>query len=348
MARHFLLRLGAISLILWSGACKRKTPADTSPLPSEEPVGYSLLRYLPGIYQGQLTSTTSVGNFPFWGVDFRPLHPAQVGGRSELDSANNLHLNFFVAEYQNRRVLCFRNGGYFQGMERITYLIADSVVEGRYYRFVEPITRGQRAYAEVVFPAPDSLILTSYTTKMGTRPQPVLHIRWAARKTYDSAYQQAAAHHNYPQPVVVATLDAALQGRTEAIWYSPITNDPYPEAVQPYGGFLRASYQHGSGYTPDPQKNVLLFLTVQPLVEGYTYYPERLGTLSRYVVLKASESHFFFKHVHPGRYFLYALYDQDGNGAASSGDWFSLPAAEIEVPPQDTVSAQVVITFRLP
>jgi hypothetical protein len=52
--------------------------------------------------------------------------------------------------------------------------------------------------------------------------------------------------------------------------------------------------------------------------------------------------------VHPGRYFLYALYDQDGNGAASSGDWFSLPPAEIEVPPQDTVSAQVVITFRLP
>ena len=118
MARHSLLRLGAISLILWSEACKRKTPPDTSPLPSEEPVGYSLLRYLPGIYQGPLTSTTSVGNFPFWGVDFRPLHPAQVGGRSELDSANNIHLNFFVAQYQNRRVLCFRNGGYFQGMER--------------------------------------------------------------------------------------------------------------------------------------------------------------------------------------------------------------------------------------
>lgn len=348
MIRYPFAYRGSVVLAFLLIACKRKTNSDTTTPPSQEPLGYSLLRYLPGIYQGPVTSTTSVGDFPFWGVDFRPLHTAQVGGRSELDVANNLHLNFFVAQYQNRRVLCFRNGGYFQGMERITYLIADSVVEGRYYRFVEPITDGRRAYAEVTFPSPDSLVLASYTTKMGTRPQPVLHMRWTARRTYDSAYQAAAAYHEYPQPVAIVTLDAALQGRAEAIWYSPITNDPYSEAVQPYGGFLRVSYQHGSGYTPNPQKNVLLFLTVKPLVEGYTYYPERLGTLSRYVVLKASESLFFFKHVHPGRYYLYALYDQDNSGGASSGDWLSLPGTAVEVSPQDTTQATVSISFQIP
>ncbi len=342
------MRVGAMVVISLLSTCRKKTPPDTSTPPAQEPLGYSLLRHLPGIYHGPVISTTSVGDFPFWGVDFRPVHAGQVGGRSELDSANNIHLNFFIAQYQNRRVLCFRNGGYFQGMERITYLIADSIVDGRYYRFVEPITGGRRAYAEVLFPSSDSLIIAAYTTKMGTRPQPVLHMRWKARKTYDSAYQKASTHHGYPQPTVVATLDAALQGRSEAIWYSPITNDPYPESAQPYTGFLRASYQHASGYSIDPQRSVFLFLTVKPLIENYNYHPERLATLSRYVVLKANENHFFFKHVHPGRYYLYALYDQDGSGGASSGDWFSVPGVEIEVPSRDTAAITVSINFRLP
>ncbi len=339
-------QLVGIALLL--SACRKKASTDNPTSPATEPLGYSLLRHLPGIYQGPVVSTTSVGDFPFWGIDFRPVHAGQIGGRSELDSANNIHLNFFVAQYQNRRVLCFRNGGYFQGMERITYLIADSVVDGRYYRFVEPITGGRRAYAEVLLPSPDSLIIASYTTKMGTRPQPVLHMRWTARKTYDSAYQAALAHHNYPQSVVVTSLDSALRGRSEAIWYSPITNDPYPESAQPYTGFLKASYEHASGYTIDPRKSVILFLTVKPLIEGYHYYPDRLGTLSRYVVLKAGENHFFFKHVHPGRYYLYALYDQDGSGGASSGDWFSVPGVKLEVRPRDTTSCTVSINFRLP
>jgi hypothetical protein len=275
------------------------------------------------------------------------VHAGQVGGRSELDSANTIHLNFFVADYQGRSVLCFRNGGYFQGIERISYLMADSAVEGRYYRFVEPITQGRRAYAEVIFPSGDSLILASYTNKMGTRPSPVLHMRWRARRTDSTAHRAATAHFSYPKAASVRSLTGGLEGRTEAIWYSPIQNDPYPERDQPYTGTLQASYQHGS-YVVDAAASVYLFLTTQALIEGYAYYAERLGTLSRYVRLKAAQTSFTFQHVHPGRYYLYALYDQDGNGQPSSGDWFNVPGAVVDVPSQGSASALVPITFRLP
>ncbi|GIV22506.1 MAG: hypothetical protein KatS3mg025_0165 [Bacteroidia bacterium] len=334
----------AIGLSLLS--CRKQKPSPPPPAETA-PLGFDLLARLSGIWEGPVTSTTSVGDFPVWKVDLRPIHSAQISARNELDSANNIHLSFFVARYDNKPTLCFRNGGFFSGIERITYLFLDSTAPG-YYRFIEPVSRGQRAYAELHFPMPDSLILAAYTNKLGTRPQPVLHMRWTARRVDTTAARPAIAHFQYPQPVVVRDLSQAFAGRTEAIYYSPIQNDPYPSDQQPYLGFLRASYQHHSSYTPDPDKFVILFTTTQPLVENFQYYPDRLRYISRYVRLPATQTTFFFPHVHPGSYYLYALYDEDENGTPSSGDWFSLMGTRFTLAPQDTAAAAVPITFRLP
>jgi hypothetical protein len=287
-----------------------------------------------------------VGSFPTWKVDLRPISAGQISARNELDSANNIHLSFFVAEYEGKPTLCFRNGGFFSGMERITYLFLDSVA-GSYYRFIEPVTQGRRAYAEVYFPAPDSLVLASYTNKMGTTERPVLHMRWTARRHDTTAAGPAIAHFGYPKQAPVRSLNRAFDGRTEAIYYSPIQGDPYPSSQQPYMGRLRASYTHG-GYTPDPNRFVLLFTTTQPLVEGMQYFPDRLRYITRYVRIPAQRGSFVFEHIHPGSYYLYGLYDADGNGEPSSGDWFSVPGTPVTVSPETEVQASVGLTFRLP
>ncbi|MCX7606712.1 MAG: hypothetical protein N2170_05545 [Bacteroidia bacterium] len=327
-------------------SCRRQKPS-LSPLSPTDPIGFDLLARLPGIWEGPLVSTTSVGNFPFWKVDLRPISSGQVSSRSELDSANDIHLSFFIARYGDKTLLCFRNGGYFSGMERISYLLLDSTASG-YYRFSEPVTRGRRAYAEVHFPHPDSLILSAYTNKMGTTQQPVLHIRWNARRLDTTAAQAAIQRFSFPQKSIILDLSQAFQGRTEAIYYSPIQNDPYPSSGQPYLGTLRASYQHGNGYTPDSSRFVILFTTTKPLLEGMQYYPDRLRYITRYVRLPSTKGNFTFRHMHPGSYYLYALYDVDGDGQPSSGDWFSISGTSVEVLPETEVQASAALTFRLP
>lgn len=329
-------------------SCRSRKPAEPSvTAPSDEIQGFELLTALMGIWEGPVVSTTVVGNFPVWKVDFRPIAPAQLSARNELDSANNIHMSFFIARYEGRPVLCLRNGGFFSGMERLTYLFPDSTAQG-YYRFIEPISRGQRAYLEVFFPRSDSVVISAYTNKLRTQPAPVLHMRWTARRLDTAVAAEAADRIGYPRKVPILDLSGAFAGRQETIFYSPIVDDPYPSAVQPYLSTLHAYYAHGTGYTPQPDRYVILFTTTRPLVENMQYRPENLRYITRYVRVPATRTGFSFPHIHPGRYFLYALYDADGDGAPGSGDWFSLSGREINVPPEDTVSAQVQIDFRLP
>ncbi len=48
---------------------------------------------------------------------------------------------------------------------------------------------------------------------------------------------------------------------------------------------------------------------------------------SRYVILSADDYSFTFNYMHPGSYYLYALYDADGNNYFSSGDKASFPGS---------------------
>ncbi|MCS7188946.1 MAG: hypothetical protein RMJ66_04450 [Bacteroidia bacterium] len=306
-----------------------------------------MLEHLLGIWEGPVISTTVIGDFPTWKVDFRPISSNQISARNELDSANNIHMSFFVVRYEGRDLLCMRNGGFFSGIERLTYLFLDSASQG-YYRFVEPISKGQRAYVEIVMRGPDSLILSAYTNKFRSRPSPVLHMRWTARRLDTSAAFVVARSLRFPSKVPVRDFTTFLRGREEAIFYSPIANDPYPHTEQPYLSTLHARYRHGTSYIPSSDRNVILFTTLMPLVEGLQYKPENLRYITRYVRIPASKDGFIFWHIHPGRYYLYALYDADGNGMPSSGDWFSLYGQEVNIPPETSIQAEVQINFQIP
>src|SRR4051812_37630257 len=77
--------------------------------------GYNILGKLGGIWNGPVTSTTPLGGYPEWIVDFRPISANQISAKNELDTLNDINMSFFVALYNNQYTICFRNGGSFNG-----------------------------------------------------------------------------------------------------------------------------------------------------------------------------------------------------------------------------------------
>ncbi|MDF2453242.1 MAG: hypothetical protein K0S26_2746, partial [Bacteroidota bacterium] len=129
-------------------SCKDKKSEEEAP---EEPVngptvdntlGYGVLNKVKGIWNGPVSSTTGLGSYPEWIVDFRPNAENQISAKNELDSLNDIFMSFFIVKYNNEYKVAFRNGGSFVGMKRSSYFLADSVSETAsqsYYRFSEVI-----------------------------------------------------------------------------------------------------------------------------------------------------------------------------------------------------------------
>lgn len=351
---HLLLLIG---LLLSVSSCKKKkneeTPAPTPTSPTspgiETTVGYNLLGKITGIWNGPVTSTTPLGGYPEWIVDFRPISAGQVSAKNELDSLNDIFMSFFIAKYNGEYRLAFRNGGSFGGSKRVSYFLADSVSETSsksFYRFAEILKGKDRAYTEVIF-SNDSLYIKSYTNNYNTQPTSTPHMAWSAKLQDTSSTQNAITNFNYPHYSLVKDFTNSFTGQTEAVYFST-TGDPYPESDQPYLGRSVISYSFGGGYTPVAGTKVFLILTTQPLISGFTINTANLKTRSRYVILDSGDLSYTFNYMHPGTYYLYALYDADGNNNFSSGDWVSVTNTSFTLAPTGVTSASTVINFTIP
>lgn len=327
---RFLVLL-SIVLVLVSCHDKKDDDSTTPPQPStptltaSTPVkGYGMLTKLMGIWNGPVNSTTALGSFPEWIVDFRPVSAAQVSGKSELDSINDIFMNFFLVLHGGEYKIAFRNGGFFAGNTRVTFMVADSVSEtaqSDFYRFVDAKAGRNRLYSEFTFRA-DSLILRTYTNHYNSQPSPTLHFQWAAKRRDNSSCQVAITQFQFPQKVLVKDLSHTFDNVSEAIYYNNTVDDPYNESQQPYLGRTTVNVSYSS-FTPNTNNHTLLLITTQPLFSGFTFNPAQLDYRSRYVVLGSPASSYTFTYMHPGSYYLYALYDSDGNYTFNSGDYIS-------------------------
>src|ERR1700753_2816096 len=100
-----MVRIGLYSLlivtifmvsILWG--CDKKGGNNSTPppiTPATQVVGYNLLSNICGIWNGGVTSTTALGSYPEWIVDFRPISSGQVSAKNELDTANSIFMSSF-------------------------------------------------------------------------------------------------------------------------------------------------------------------------------------------------------------------------------------------------------------
>lgn len=351
-----LLKLALFALLLLVTQCKEdkndnnnnnnnNTPYSTI----ENTLGYGVLEKVKGIWNGPVSSTTALGSYPEWIVDFRPISENQVSAKNELDTMNDIHMSFFIAKYKGQYRVAFRNGGSFGGQTRVSYFLADSVSETAgysYYRFAEAIKGSSRAYTEVLFKG-DSMILSSYTNKYNSQSSATLHMRWSAKLQDASSCQAAVNHFGFPKKTLTKDFSTTFDGDAEAIYYSIGGGDPYAEADQPYLGRVTVNYTY-MGVTPNAANKTFLMITTQPLISGFSLNTANLKYRSRYVILAANDPSFTFNYMHPGTYYLYALYDADGNKTFSSGDWVSTTNATFALADKGNITTSAQINFMIP
>lgn len=347
-----LFALILVALVLAS--CKNDRPPEDLPPPVTTPdinntYGYGILDKVKGIWNGPVTSSTALGSYPEWIVDFRPISASQISAKNELDSVNSIHMSFFIVLHDSTYKIAFRNGGGFGGQQRISYFMADSVSETAnesFYRFSEVIRGTDRAYTEVIFRA-DSLYMKSYTNVYNTLTSPTLHMTWAAKLQDTTSCQDAVTQFDFPQKANARDFSATFNSLAESIFYN-VASDPYPESAQPYLGQSSISYSYAATYSPVATNRVILIITTQPLFSGFTFLAGNLKFRSRYVLLPADELSFTFNYMHPGTYYVYAFYDSDGNMAASSGDWISTANSTFTLNATSTTSGSAYINFTIP
>ena len=345
-ASLFLLCAG----VIFFSSCKKEHDTNHVDNPDDTTlVGFSVLAKLPGIWNGPVTSTTALGGYAEWIVDFRPISENQVSAKNELDNLNDIHLSFFTAKYNSKNRLVFRNGGGFAGQKRVSYFMCDSSAQigsKTYYRFSELIKGKSRAYTELVFRA-DSLLMKTYTNKYNTLSQPELHMTWAAKLQDITTAQSAIAQFQFPKETITKDFSTTFNGQTEAIYYT-LASDPYPENQQPYLGQTSVQFTFAPTLTVDNTKNVFIIITTQPLINGFSLNQANMKFRSRYVRIASSEGQFVFNYMHPGSYYVYALYDKDGNNTFSSGDYVSTTNTSFSLASQGTSTTNVQMNFELP
>jgi hypothetical protein len=352
----------SFAVLIYLTNCKEKKSEEpvpdpvnpTTPAPDiNNTYGFGVLRKIRGIWNGPVTSSTPLGGYPEWIVDFRPNSENQISAKNELDTLNDIFMSFFIAKYNNQYKVAFRNGGSFNGMKRVSYFLADSVSESaakNFYRFSEIIKGKKKAYTEVLF-RNDSVYIRSFTNKYNTLTTPSLHMSWSASLQDTISCQAAISNFGFPKKTLTKDFTSTFTSQTEAVYYStsgPPGGDPYPETLQPYLGQTTAAYSYGASFTPDPNKKVFLVITTQPLFTGFNFNSAALKTRSRYVILNASSASYVFNYMHPGNYYYYAFYDNDANATINSGDWISTANTTFSLAAAGTTTTNTQINFIIP
>lgn len=355
--KHFIIAFICIQLV----SCKDKKTSDEEMTPTPTPAtadvnatyGFNVLKKLKGIWNGPVSSTTPLGGYPEWIVDFRPISENQISAKNELDTLNDIFMSFFIAKHNNQYKMAFRNGGSFNAMKRVSYFLADSVSETSqqsFYRFSEIVKGKNRAYTEVIFRS-DSLYIKSYTNKYNIQTTSTPHMTWSAKLQDTSSCQASVSNFTFPKKSETKDFSTTFNSVSEAMYFSTSGNpagDPYPETAQPYLGKTTANYSFASTLTPVPSKKVFLVITTQPLFSGFTYNSANLKYRSRYVIVRADDTQFVFNYMHPGIYYYYAFYDNDSNLSINSGDWISLANTTFTLGAQALVNTNTQINLVIP
>lgn len=339
-------------------SCKKDKTNDTTtstttstPTTVTEVKGFSIMSNLAGIWNGPVTSPTPLGSFPEWIVDFRPISNTQISAKNELDSLNDIFMSFFIVKHNDSLKVAFRNGGGFNGNQRVSYLVLDSVYEDAtrsYYRFVDFVAGKNRVYSEVERKS-DSLRITTYTNQYNSLSSPALHMDWRAILKDTNSTQPALSVFSYPSNVMTKDFSTTFDLMTESIYYNS-SSDPYPEADQPYLGNTDVHVNISNPVTVDTTKNAIVIITTQPLFSGFTFQSSNLRYRSRYVLMTARNSSAFnFNYMHPGDYYVNVIYDANGDLSVGSGDYingsFDIP---FTLSPLGSQSVNVNVNFQIP
>lgn len=260
-------------------------------------------------------------------------------------------MSFFIVKHNNEYKIAFRNGGGFNGSVRNAYQVLESFTESQsesHYKFSDPVAGENRIHTNIVFKQ-DSLIMHVFTNQFNTLPTAVTHMKWRAKLKDFSSTQNAISLYNYPKKEITKDFSVTFDGASDAIYYSA-SSDPYPEEDQPYLGNTTVNINTINPLTINPNNKIIISITTQPLFNGFIFLPNNLKYRSRYVFVDAAtNTSFNFNYMHPGSYYINAIYDNNGDYAFSSGDFMN---SSFDIPftltNKGNVNTNVTIDFQIP
>lgn len=338
-------------------------------------LGFGFLKRIIGQWSGPLRSTSSVGSFKMWYVDYRPIAPNIVAQFSTLKEDAYTSIAFFIVKHKGQLKVALRNEGFYKGNLCVTYeVIKEADDEAGYYRFADFQAAENRAYTEFFFEK-DKLYMIVRTTRFNTIFPPSMHVEWEAKLATRESAQEAIEHFKFPQPVAAADFTTAFEKLTDAVVgkappgfsrrrggaCSRITigfpqtvflsrkYDPFDISTFPYAGKLEIKVKFDRKLKINKKWETLICLTTKPLFESVKYKPENLKYISRYIYIPVSQKKAIMKNVHPGQYYIYAFVDVDGDEQYKKGDYMSSNFFQtVVIKPESKTKTTVVVDLKIP
>ncbi len=349
-----ILLLLCASLFLFSSCISSNSAggliqeSPTTEVENEKVLGYGILRRIPGLWHGPVTTDTPAGNFPVWYVDFRNVLPGQVSQYTSINPQMLNYLTFFIVKHDGRLKVAMRTEGVLQNKGCVTYEIIDKVKESEgYYRFSDFQSGIKRAYTEFFF-KPDKFVMKVYTNKFNNVSPLELHAEWKARLGDRKAALEAITHFKAPQPIMAKDFTNVFQNMSESIYYT-FEKDPYPATTQPYVGTLTVYISIDKKLKVTNNHELFLMLTTKSLFEGLEYKKENLKYVSRFIFLPIGTRKYTFRNVHPGTYYLYSYNDINGDKLHRSNDYMSSKFEyKVIIKPKENTMTDTHIDFVIP
>lgn len=310
--------------------------------------------------------------FQWFSFDYRPISPSHIHGIYEAGSMGNLFTSFFIADYKGTKTIMARNGGLLNGIYRTSYFVLDEIKISKskqYFRLVDAYGGADIMYMDLTFIS-DELHFKSYTSKFGLSGKPKLHMDFRAKRKHLDLSNNVAQFLNYPQNAVEVDFSKGLPTPTWNTYNGSITSasfiyqdtnklglkqlaklsgDPITIQDMPYLSQLDVDVSKNESLS---KYKLILYLSINPLTESNgkiilenSYIKKDLfdGVLA-FPELEAGQTNFTFTYLHPGNYFLTAVFDKNEDGYISKGDYTS-QGYSIEVKPEQVQQIQIPDTF---
>jgi len=305
--------------------------------------GYDLLTELSGHWVG--TNETSFGTYDWFAFDFRPISVSHLHSIYEGGTNQNIITSVFIADFEGKKQIMARNGGWLGNQYRATYFVLDKAEtnnQTKYYRLVDAVGRENRAYMEFRFKN-GTLEFDAYKDNSGSLDQPVHHMGFKGTN-YNPTFAQAATDlFNYPQEVAEVDLNDKFVNLIDpdSALFLEESDDPFPKSQHGHISDLTIDIARDASIADKP---LLLYISTESLVsaDGTVDLTNVDRKVVRTIDVQATEAQYTTTYLHPDNYFITAFADLDGNFFPSAGDLCNVSQA-VEVGPDMQLNTAIDI-----
>lgn len=327
------------------------TSCDDEPslIPNNESIlGFDLLAELSGHWVG--SNNTAFGDYDWFAFDFRPISASHVHSIYEGGTNLNIITSVFIADFEGRKQVMARNGGWLGTQYRATYFVldrAEETPESKYYRLVDAVGKEDRAYMEFRFEN-GTLTFDAYKDNSGSLDAPIHHMGFEGSNYNPAFAEDATGLFNFPQEVSEVSLENQFVDLIDpdSALFLEEEKDPFPKSMHGHLSDLDIEIERTS---PAENQKLLLYLSTESIVDANGNVD--LENVDRKVVrtidIQSDEDIYQTTYLHPDTYYITAFVDNDSNFFPSPGDVSSLSSV-IEVAPESNPVISVELDLEIP